>query len=362
MTSRANQLQFLRFLAFLLIFFFFFGSIYPLSWLPGNNGAAYAVSFFFMLSGFVAAYSRYGKPVDSSPRSIIQYIWKKLKKSYPLYVVTLLFAAVYNDLPLSFTINTGSHLLKPLLVQLLKNLLLIQSWFRTGYFAYNGVGWFLSTIFFLYLITLPALAIINKIQKSKHHVIFNTFMVFAFIGFAFFYAWFVRDHNVEFWGYIFPPARVAEYLIGILLGYLVHDIHPVLSKSKVTAPLTTGIEAGIFLLLGYLIFREFPFWQNRIAIWLFPNIILLLSFGLGTSYFSKLFSWRPLVSLGNISFECFLIHPVIINFYRYLSGMSHTVVHEDTYYYNGNVFSLLYCLGLTLLIAFYVHYSTFKTK
>lgn len=358
MTKRADQFQFLRFLAFLLIFSLHCGSIYPLSWLPGDNGAAYAVSFFFMLSGYLTAYSRYEKPVSCSPKSIIKYVWNKLKKFYPLYFVTLLFAAVYSDIPLSFTINTGAHLIKPLLIQLLKALLLVQSWFRTDYFAINGVGWFLSTCFFLYLLALPALAVFNAIQKKKYHVLIFTLMVFVLIGFSYFYAWFIRNHKIEFWGYIFPPARAAEYLIGMLLGYLIYDVRKIVPLSSLSMAVLTVLETGVFILLGILIYREFPYWQNRIAIWILPNIVLFMSLGLGHSMYSKLFACRPLVVLGNISFECFLIHPIIINYYRYLSGMSHTVVHEETYYYNGNVFSLLYCLGLTLLVAFFVHYRT----
>ena len=357
MSQRANQLQFLRFLCFLLIFSLHCGSIYPLSWLTGGNGAAYAVSFFITLSGFVAAYSRFGKPIDCSFKSIVHYWASKLKKTYPLYFVTLLFAAVYNDVPISFTINTGEHLIKPLVIQLLKNLFLVQSWFRTGYFAYNGVGWFLSTIFFLYLFSLPALYFINLIKKCKHHVLIYICLIIALLASSYFYAWFIRAHKVEFWGYIFPPARISEYLIGMLLGFLVQDLKKIIPSVGSTAIVFTVLEASILVLIGWLITQEFPEWQGRIIVWILPTIVLLLFFGFGLGYISRLFSLKPFVALGNITFECYLIHTIIINFYRYLSGMSHTVVYQDTYYYNGNVFSLLYCLGLTLLVAFYVHHK-----
>ena len=77
--TRANQLQFLRFIAFLLICMVHTESYQP-SWGPGGNGAINAVAFFIILSGAVSGYSSYNKDIECSFKGILLYMWKKIKK------------------------------------------------------------------------------------------------------------------------------------------------------------------------------------------------------------------------------------------------------------------------------------------
>ena len=133
-TQKLNSISFLRFFAFLNIFLYH-SSEFEVFSIPYN--AAWAVGFFFILSGFLAGFwhEKIESPLKFSYWK--NYIIRKFRKIYPFFLVTMILTLPYGR-------NEG-------IFQLFINLFLLQSWRPEGYFSYNGVTWFLSTIFFLYI-------------------------------------------------------------------------------------------------------------------------------------------------------------------------------------------------------------------
>lgn len=84
MREKINSLQGLRVIAMLIIF------LYHTELFPFGH---FAVTFFFILSGFVAYYSDTSKDTLSLKESII-YSLKKIEKFYPIYFFTVILAAV----------------------------------------------------------------------------------------------------------------------------------------------------------------------------------------------------------------------------------------------------------------------------
>ena len=124
-SGRAEQLQFLRFLAFLNVYI-----CHAEVWLffryPASHCAAAAVSFFFMLSGLVTALSLYGREVSLSPGAQAAYMWKKIKKVYPLYFLTTVFCFGFYVLP-GIVASGNWQALRGHAGPLAANLLLVQS-------------------------------------------------------------------------------------------------------------------------------------------------------------------------------------------------------------------------------------------
>ncbi len=85
--KRIDSLQGLRAIAFLAIFISH-ASIGPL----GGLGA-WAVSIFLCLSGFTMMYSYYHR--ETQPKFSLSFMWSKIKKLYPLHIVTMLGALLY---------------------------------------------------------------------------------------------------------------------------------------------------------------------------------------------------------------------------------------------------------------------------
>lgn len=338
--QKIKSIPFLRFLAFLNVFLFHSGEfeVFPI---PYN--AAWAVGFFFVLSGFLTGFlhEKYEAPLNVS--SWKKYIIHKLKKVYPFYLVTMIMTLPYAD------IKGGG------IPQLILNLLLLQSWRVEGYFSYNGVAWFLSAILFLYVITVPVMsfqnAILNKVKKKSFFLICE---IFFFLMIDIIWAAFVRSKamNLEFYTYILPLSRIPEYICGISCGILFKENNFTDSPKSYWRHNILEIFSFIFLL--FMIQLNIPEWMQRSFIWIIPNLIFIMIFSMQGGFLSKIFSCKVPVMLGDISFECFLIHQVILHYY--CEGV-HYLERRD-YYFNAvqKMGSQVFLLLLTVFIAYFWHY------
>ncbi len=354
--SRLGQLQTLRFFAFMLIFLWH-GDVWCNRFFPRGNGGAMAVSFFFILSGFVVGYSCYGKKIKVSAGEMGKYMKKKILKLYPLYLLTTLFAAVFSELPACLLRGDFKGMLTPG-TQLLKNLFLVQSWFpaNKGYFSYNSLGWFLSSLMFLYLINIPLMALLNKYRPNMWKLVISAFGLYAVIVL---YSYGVRNTNMEFWAYIMPLSRIWEYLIGIVLGYGIvcmkmnNDSD---NKNRVHI-IATFLEIACFgIWVGVLYTKPVPDWTSRVVWWIIPNVILIVVYSLGMGLFTRAFQNKVLVFLGNISFELYLIHQLVIKVYSKLP-IQHKLGPLK------NVMSLVICFAMTVLAAYiYNRLETYYKK
>ena len=115
-----------------------------------NVAAAYGyvgVTFFFMLSGFVLAWSC----ADQRARP---FWWKRFSRIWPLQLLVMVFA--YTAIP--------GHERIPGLGGRLAELLLVQAWFPNSaiYAGGNGVTWSLSVEMFFYLVFPAAILLVRR--------------------------------------------------------------------------------------------------------------------------------------------------------------------------------------------------------
>ena len=84
---------------------------YP-KWLMGiiTDGQYYGNYFFFMLSGFVIS-NAYKNRIQDGQIDLPQYMWKRIKKLYPLYIITnvyiLFIYTLQNGFIPSFNLKYG---------------------------------------------------------------------------------------------------------------------------------------------------------------------------------------------------------------------------------------------------------------
>ncbi len=352
-SGRADQLQFLRFLAFLNVFIAH-AEVWNFFGYPASHCATFAVSFFFSLSGLVTGYSYYGREVKPTLWNIGKDMWKKVRKIYPLYILTMLFPILYSDVPAMVT-NQDFAALTETVVDFFANLLFIKSWLPGGIPSFNGLDWFLATIMPLYLLNLPVTYLLNKINKNKYrYLIFGT----AFCGLFFLtavYCYLTQGLNMAYWHYKFPPARMGEYLSGMILGFAIRAFADRVPEGKLTRIGFTVLEVAAMAFWAFSLRRAGNYWMNHIVAWLVPNAFLLAVFTFGRGWFSQLFRAKPLVWLGDISFECYLLHHLIVRRYAVLNVVEPVARFEQ-------IFSFFYCLILTVLIAGMFHRAPKKKQ
>ncbi|WP_431042680.1 acyltransferase family protein [Streptomyces sp. P1-3] len=175
------------------------------------SGGRSAVSFFYVLSGFVLTWSA-GSTVAKTG------FWRRrFARIYPSHFVTFLAAAAY--------LSWAGRDLDP--QQAIANLTLTQSWpdDRTYWWSYNGVSWSLSVEFFFYLTFPFLLPFLSRLRPAWWWAtaaacvagviclpVVATWRSEPTVGGDAFYA-----------VYQFPPARLLEFVLGMVLALLVRD-------------------------------------------------------------------------------------------------------------------------------------------
>lgn len=345
-STKLNQLQFLRFIAFSCIFLYhaFGNNLEP--YLHLTNAAYAMVSFFFLLSGFGSGYSSADKHVKPTLKAILSHQWIKIKRIYPILFVSIIYCILQTNLPAA--INTCNiPLLKENGWALLKCLLMIQAWWNP-FLHYNGVTWFISAIMFLYLFDLPVRYLLDKLhnyKKEKSILAGFSFLLTIIIVIT---ALFVKNQSSDpYFIYAFPPSRLAEYLLGMCVGRMVFRINSTTKNSK-NIILYTFLEG--FALILWISASFLPFPNNTFNVqvyWIFQNILVLIIIGMGHGGFTKLFSIKLFQHLGDISMECYLLHQPILVTYG-------TFIHmENTIY--GTLFFVTFNFLFTILLSTLLH-------
>ncbi|MGA5127635.1 acyltransferase family protein [Streptomyces pseudogriseolus] len=303
----------MRFFAAFLVFLFHLSLLDAYS-IPGEqhgpfasavkNGGWAGVTFFFILSGFVLAWSARDDDTTTS-------FWgRRIVKIAPNHVVTF-FVALACYAYASATWGAG-----------IPNFLLLQAWVPRDdvFFSINNPSWSLSCELVFYLL-FPALY--RRVRRIRAERLWwwagGTAMVIISLpllvqllpaGESF-----GPNHaNSPLYGhsitqmwlvYIFPPARVLDFLLGILMARIV----------------LTGRWVGLGVLpalavtlTAYVLSLQAPFLFSLNAVVVVPFALLISAAaardaqGRGTAVGGRVWVW-----LGEVSFAFYLVHQILLS-------------------------------------------------
>lgn len=267
-----------------------YGSVFGIAGFTG-------VSFFFVLSGFVLTWSnRPGEPVRS-------FLRRRAVKIYPNHVVMWAISL------LLFGWATGSP------AAILPNLLLIHDYFPQPFInlSVNTPSWSLCAEILFYL-SFPFL--IGRLRRipEKNLWFWAAAMVAGTFAVALINRFLVPAgggapisslSNLQFWfGYLFPPPRMFEFVLGVLLALLVRaGKWPRIGIVPSALLLLTGYTAGIFV----------PVFYGFVAMTIVPIGLVIASVasadvhGRSTPFRGRVWDW-----LGRVSFAFYLCQGVTI--------------------------------------------------
>lgn len=314
MKSRIDSLQAVRAFACLLIFIH---HCYIAS------SAYLGVSIFMVLSGFLMYISyrdRYSAPL--SPASSLRFAAGKVKKLYPLYIITMLPILALN-LYMLYAHGAGS--VRELLTDLGLSLILIQAWFPGHAQAFNGVAWYLSLSLFFYFAFPYILYIMKKYRSPAAPYIALAALICVGIALGLMArpisAALYGGDNADFlfwYSYISPIFRLIDFAAGCNLAciYLARRDKDAAATRTVAA---LELICMALLILGIYLFKRFANIPSLMAyrtglVFLPFCLVFIYLFALGTGTLPRLLTNRVTVFLGNISAAFFLIHQDVVRY------------------------------------------------
>ena len=297
--TRLTSLTGLRFFAALLVFGYHalhFGGA------DGSGLGVFAagmsgVSFFYIVSGFVLAWSARDadKPQD--------FYRRRFARIYPSYLAVWAATSALSML-------SGNT---PSLVDLAP-LTLLQSWVPLDfvYFATSAVFWSLSCEAFFYLAFPFVFAFLRNLSTQRivgalAACILCVFFIAALVGPIF-------NSAMMFWVVtIFPPVRMLEFLGGVLVAILMRRG----LRSPVPLWAASVVALGAFVLAPLA-----PESFVRVAVTLLPFLLLVCSAATADIQdVRSIYRSKPLQHLGNWSYGFYLLHTQVMAAFFLALGM-----------------------------------------
>lgn len=333
--QRLHALTSLRFLAAAVVVLHHFlsehvGVYTGASW---RVPVGHALSFFFVLSGFVLAYVY---PSLDGGRAVGRFFRARFARIWPLHIVTLLLVIVL--LPDWFRGLAGGSLAGTFLSPVFwLNALLVHAWIpaREYFWSYNSVSWAVSTEMALYL-CFPLL--LYKWERTWHVKLLACFLlavgVIAFCGYAHLPSG--EEGGVGYLGLIAigPLMRLFEFAFGMTMALAYQRIKGRYQPGKlggtVVEAVAWGVLIGSFCILPHL--RKICAGAPESTLWWIGNGGMaalaigpfILVTALDKGFISRVLSRPWCVALGELSFAMYLLHQAVLRAYRWQMDISPT--------------------------------------
>jgi len=277
---------------------------------PVLDSGAQGVDLFFILSGFVLAWNYLDRMGPSwSTRDTLHFLWMRLARVWPVYLVTLHLAALW----IIFTLNVGhvpaENADTLTATSYIRQLFLVQLWFQP-YFdgsSWDGPAWSISAEWLAYL-TFGFLAlVIFRLARATRA---RSLLLLAFAT-TLPPVMFLLASGQFYTPWSWLPRILLQFTAGAIACAAVRRLDPG-DRTRMLA------GAGSILLFGAIIGTLY--WldghpipgvmdSGGVVDLLFVPLVVMLSIGAGT--LPALLSTRILVYGGQISFSLYMVHELV---------------------------------------------------
>ena len=318
-TGEIKALSGLRILAALWVVLFHFRPLlaaaspgFSSALAPVLNAGAQGVDLFFILSGFVLTWNYLDRMGESwSTRDTLHFLWLRLARVWPVYVVTMHLAAAFAV----FTLYVGGFPLPPPVIESInalswiKQMLLVQLWFQPFFdgSSWDGPAWSISAEWLAYLLFGGLVLIIFRIASATR----ARGLIWLAVAAAMAPMLLLLTHGVFYTPWSWLPRIVMQFTAGALACAAVRKL--VLSDRSRKAAGLTSLLLGAVIVGGVYLLDAYPpgdmLDAGGLVDVLFVPLVITLSIGAGT--LPALLSTRVLVYLGHISFGLYMVHEIV---------------------------------------------------
>jgi peptidoglycan/LPS O-acetylase OafA/YrhL len=277
---------------------------------PILNSGAQGVDLFFILSGFVLTWNHLdGMGRSLSVRATLRFLWLRLARVWPVYLVTLHLAAAW----IIFTHHVG-HVPSPRIDQLsavsyLRQILLVQLWFQP-YFdgsSWDGPAWSISAEWLAYLVFGLLILVIFRIAR----VMRARGLLWLALAASLPPVTLLLASGQFYTPWSWLPRILAQFTAGALAGAAVRMLRPTDGFRRAAGYASVVLVSGITVLLYW--FDAHPIAgmldSGGLVDVLFVPLVVSLAVGVGA--LPGLLSTRVLVFGGQISFSLYMVHELV---------------------------------------------------
>lgn len=267
------------------------------------------VSFFFMLSGFVLAWS-YDRHL-----SLEAFYGRRISRIYPLHLLTALAAVSLLALAAVST-PPGA---------VLANILLLQAWFpqETYASALNGVSWSLSCEAFFYAL-FPFL--VRPLMQASRPLRIALLVVLATMLGCIAMHMLLPAQIAEHVVYKNPLLRVGEFVLGMLLAA---NLRRFVRFNDIRVGLACFLASllCVFLVSRLISKTLVPVGHDFVNLMMLPATAFLIASAANSDLAGRrsLFRSRTMVLLGQASFALYMVHALVLQAAALLLGKGYGV-------------------------------------
>ncbi|HTH88764.1 acyltransferase [Mycobacterium sp.] len=277
---------------------------------PVINCGAQGVDLFFILSGFVLTWNYLDRMGESfSMKATLHFLWLRLARVWPVYVVTLHLALAW----IIFTLYVG-HLPSPVADQLsavsyARQVLLVQLWFQPFFdgSSWDGPAWSISAEWLAYLLFGVVVLAIFRIARATRVRGLLWLAVAACLPPTLLLL--ATGHFYTPWSWL--PRIVMQFTAGALACAAVRKMQLSEAGQRRAGYLSVVLCAGIIGILYFL--DAYPVAKvsdsSGLVDVLFVPLVASLAVGIGS--LPRLLSTRIMVYGGYISFSLYMVHEIV---------------------------------------------------
>ncbi len=296
--------------------------------IPFEEHGPAGVSFFFLLSGFILAYTYRTRLVPWAPREGWNFLVARFARLWPVYLLAFLFSFSWMGLE-GFRFVLGKF--GVVFWRALAHLTMVQAHIprHDWHFAFNPPAWSLSaewTFYLLFPLILNGLATGSWVRRVA--VFLAASATWATVSVLYFTAPADVPPDWLRWKwliYICPFTRLFDFTCGVALGLLFVHLKPAVGPARGTRFWLWGlVEIGAIGALGAALYfshqlvaatgRQIPHDVLSALGYFLPFFALIVWVGaLGRGPLSRVASTRLPVYLGEISYAVYLFHfPILL--------------------------------------------------
>lgn len=331
------------------------------------HNATIGVDYFFILSGFglMAAYRKQKNFGIFSEIGGIKYGLRKIRSVYSPYLISMIVM-----IPYVIYITMANNKIVPTILKSGVKFIVCGTMMQslsgmTKYsHAFNGAGWFISSIFIIYCMAPKMLTFLNKLCDSKKKVMASIILVIIFAAIIR-YMFFLVELKSPFddISYSFPFARILY----VLLGMCIYQFYECLHRShKENVYLTLQEILIVCLAITWFLYRNSV--ENNICrfiIYMFDLVIvgsLIMFFAMGCGKLSKLVSKSVIAKHGKDMMYVYLYHYPIRIYCDLFFETNRFIWGEFTGFYEVFIIFILTVVACKIHKYIIQHYCMYMAK